>query len=106
MQCPRESGGDRPGRRKTSGRHPVRRKLDTADLAGVEALKSLKRKRPNVVKAQERKGPEAVARSATLTNLEEAKPRAALPGPAQNPAGGLQVGKAQEPRQMTFRRPL
>jgi len=34
---------------KTSGRHPVRRKLDTADLAGVEALKSLKRGRPNVV---------------------------------------------------------
>jgi len=34
---------------KTSGRDPVRRKLDTADLAGVEALNSLKRGRPNVV---------------------------------------------------------
>jgi len=34
---------------KTSGRLPVRRKLDTADLAGIEALNSLKRERPNAV---------------------------------------------------------
>jgi len=87
---------------KTSGRDPVRRKLDTADLAGVEALNSLKRGRP-----KRRLSAGANGSGSGYPVFDADKPgrgqaQGSIARPAQNPASGLHGQNAQEPRHMTF----